>query len=100
MSTVLEQRSRPTRRSLGPRPTAAPARWRPWLALAAGLALLYVPTYIDLARGLWRDDAYAHGPIILAVFAWLVWRGRVVLLEDSGERAPVLGGALVAFGLV
>jgi exosortase B len=91
MSTVLEQRSRPT---------GALARWRPWLALAAGLALLYVPTYIDLARGLWRDDAYAHGPIILAVFAWLMWRGRAALLEDSGERAPVLGGALVAFGLL
>ena len=91
MSTVLEQRSRPE---------AAPARWRPWLALAAGLALLYVPTYIDLARGLWRDDAYAHGPIIVAVFAWLVWRNRAALLEDSGERAPVLGGALVLFGLL
>jgi exosortase B len=91
MSTVLEQRSGPN---------GALARWRPWLAVAAGLALLYVPTYIGLARGLWRDDAYAHGPIILAVFAWLVWRGRAALLEDSGERAPVAGGVLVALGLL
>jgi exosortase B len=91
MSTVLEQRTLPE---------AGGARWRPWLALAAGLALLYVPTYVDLARGLWRDDAYAHGPIVLAVFAWLVWRGRAALLDDSGERAPVLGGMLVAFGLL
>jgi exosortase B len=92
MSTVLEQRGQPQ--------GALTRGWRPWLALAAGLALLYVPTYIDLARGLWRDDAYAHGPIVLAVFAWLVWRGRAALLEDSGERAPVLGGVLVAFGLL
>jgi exosortase B len=92
MSTVLEQRGRPQREL---------ARcWRPWLALAAGLALLYVPTYIGLAHGLWRDDAYAHGPIILAVFAWLVWRGRAALLDESGERAPVAGGALAALGLL
>jgi exosortase B len=91
MSTVLEQRALPE---------AGGRRWRPWLALAAGLALLYVPTYIDLARGLWRDDAYAHGPIVVAVFAWLVWRGRAALLEDDGERAPVFGGLLVAMGLL
>lgn len=91
MSTVLEQRSLPE---------VERGRWRPWLALAAGLALLYVPTYIDLARGLWRDDAYAHGPIIVAVFAWLVWRNRAALLEDSGRRSPVAGGFLVALGLI
>jgi exosortase B len=90
MSTVLEQRSLPQ---------AEPARWRPWIAIAAGLLLLYVPTYVGFAHGIWRDDAYAHGPIVLAVFAWLMWRSRAALLEDTGERSPVLGGALVAVGL-
>jgi exosortase B len=91
MSTVLEQR------------TLAhdePGRWRPWLAVALGLALLYVPTCFEFARTLWRDDAYAHGPVMLAVFAWLVWRGRSALVDDSGARSPVAGGVLVAIGLV
>jgi len=45
-----------------------------WLAVAAGLAALYVPTYISFAQGVWREDAYAHGPIVLLIVAWLVWR--------------------------
>ncbi len=64
-----------------------------------GLALLYIPTYVDLSKGLWRDDAYAHGPIILAVFAWLLWRRREVLLDEGLAPAPLAGGAMLAFGL-
>jgi exosortase B len=88
MSTVLDQRGLPEAR----------ARWWPWLAVAAGLAALYLPTYFSLAGSLWRDDAHAHGPIILAVFAWLVWRDRAALAEESPPaRAP--GAALLAAGL-
>lgn len=91
MSTVLEERSLPFARRPG---------WRAWVPVLLGLALLYVPTYIDLARGPWRDDAYAHGPIIVAVFAWLAWRRRDALRDDSLAPAPLLGAAVLAFGLV
>lgn len=90
MSTVLEERSLAR---------AEPAAWLPWIAILLGLAALYVPTYVDLAQGLWRDEAYAHGPIILAVFAWLVWRRRAALADEMSERAPVAGAATLAFGL-
>src|SRR4051812_43242758 len=90
MSTVLGQRTLPHEE---------PGPWWPWLAVAAGLLLLYVPTYASLAHTLWRDDAYAHGPIMLALFAWLVWRDRAALQEEGGTRAPVVGGLLVAAGL-
>jgi len=90
MSTVLGQRTLPHDET-GP--------WWPWIAVAAGLLLLYVPTYATLARTLWRDDAYAHGPIMLALFAWLTWRNRSALQEEGGDRAPVAGGLLVAMGL-
>jgi len=66
MSTVLEQRNLPEARR----------RFSPWLAVAAGLLALYVPTFIDLARTLWREEEYAHGPIILAVAGYLFWRAR------------------------
>jgi exosortase B len=102
MSTVLEQRSLPE---------AERGRWRPWLAIAAGLLALYVPTYLTLARTLWREEEYAHGPIILAVFLWLVWRARAALvspLENRGQTSvsarrklrSVPGFGLLALGLV
>ncbi len=90
MSTVLEERA------LSP---VSPQGARAWIAVLAGLAALYVPTYLDLARGLWRDDAYAHGPIVLAVFAWLAWRQRDVLLDASARPAPLAGALLLAAGL-
>lgn len=90
MSTVLEER---------PLARAEPSAWLPWIAILLGLAALYVPTYVDLARGLWRDEAYAHGPIVLAVFAWLVWRRRAALAGEMSERSPVAGSLAIAFGL-
>lgn len=86
---------------LGERPLARSdaAAWLPWVAVLAGLGALYVPTYADLARGLWREDAYAHGPIVLAVFAWLAWRGRAALLDEGSRPAPWSGAALLAAGL-
>jgi exosortase B len=91
MSTVLEERSLAR---------TEPAAWLPWIAVLLGLAALFVPTYVDLARGLWRDDAYAHGPIILAVFAWLVWRRRAVLADEMSGRPLVAAPATLAFGLL
>jgi len=91
MSTVLQDRSLPR------------AGYPGWLSLAAilvGLALLYVPTYADLARGAWREDAYAHGPIIVAVFGWLAWRSRDVLRDAALAPAPLAGAACLAFGLL
>src|SRR5438477_5890587 len=99
MSTVLAQ----------PRLGSTASHRAAWLAIVAGLLALYVPTYVDLARGLWRDDAYAHGPIVLAVFAWLVWRRRDALLAKpgtdhgflpDGKPWSVPGFALLAVGLL
>jgi exosortase B len=64
MSTVLEQRSLPE----------GEPRWMPLVALAAGFLALYVPLFVSLARTLWREEDYAHGPIILAVAVYLFWK--------------------------
>ena len=91
MSTVLSQHG-----------LAQTARrnWLPWALVIAGLACLYVPTYVELARGLWRDDAYAHGPIVLAVFAWLAWRSRFELMRAPAAPSPLAGSVLFALGLL
>ena len=77
----------------------ARARWVPWLAVVFGLAALYVPSYLSFAHTVWRDDEYAHGPIVLAVAAWLFWRERAALLEDR-RGSPALGATVLVPGLV
>jgi exosortase B len=91
MSLVLEQRVLPGRDGDG---------LRRWLPVVLGLAVMYVPTYIDLARGLWRHESDAHGPIILAVVAWLVWRQRAAFADGAEKSAPLAGSAALALGLM
>ena len=86
MSTVLEQRNLPEARR----------RWSPWLAVAVGLLALYVPTFIGLARTLWREEEYAHGPIILAVAVYLFYRARSF---SFGEPKRSIGGLVLVLGL-
>src|SRR5437773_10593372 len=72
-----------------------------WLPVALGLAVMYVPTYVDLAHGLWQQEAHGHGPIILLVLAWLVWRQRAAFASgEAGKSAALAGWAMLAFGLV
>ena len=71
-----------------------------WLPVVAGLLILYVPTFFDLAGTHWVRDDYAHGPIILAVVVWLIWDKRQVLLAAPTRTAPVPGIALLVFGLL
>jgi exosortase B len=90
MMTVLGERALPQ------------ARWRRWSPAFAALgafALLYAPAYWSLAHGLWREDEYAHGPIVIALAAWLAWRDRAALARPAGPPAPVAGALLLAAGL-
>lgn len=77
----------------------APRRWLEWLPLAIGLAVLYLPSWIGLARGLWQTDEQAHGPIVLAVALWLMWQKRSRLAAVLPQPRPVAGWTLLVFGL-
>jgi len=74
--------------------------WMEWIPVIGGLLLLYVPTFYSLANGIWQEDEYAHGPIILAVILWLIWDRRQVLLDTTARTAPVPGCALLVTGLL
>lgn len=80
------------------------ASWRAaaveWLPVVAGLLVLYVPTFYDLANTLWREDDYSYGPIILAVIVWLIWDRRRVLPASPARKAPVLGFSILVVGLL
>jgi exosortase B len=73
--------------------------WWQWLPVAAGLAALYLPVFYELATTLWRSDDYGHGPIILGVLAWLLWRERAALLAPR-PAAPAAGLAVLLPGLL
>jgi exosortase B len=55
----------------------------PWLLVGLALVLLYAPSVWDLFHGIWSTDEQAHGPLILGLSAWLIWRRR-----DAIEAAP------------
>jgi len=83
---------------------AIPVHGRPvriaLLAAAVGLALLLVPTYVRLHETLWNQEAYEHGLIVTAVFWWLIWRQRELLLQATGDGRPLAGLVLTVFGLL
>jgi exosortase B len=73
--------------------------------LLTGFVALYLPTYLDLARRVWPTDEQGHGPIILALGLWLIYRKRHAL--DSlpvrpdvalGTLALVIGVLMYALG--
>ncbi|MBW9332510.1 exosortase B [Herbaspirillum sp. RU 5E] len=75
----------------------------PWLVLAAGLAAMYVPSFIDLFHGVWGTERNAHGPIVLVVACCYMFV-RIRQLHQDGlvERnpAPLAGALAVLLGLV
>jgi exosortase B len=68
--------------------------------LGAGLAALYLPTYWDLAQTIWATDEQGHGPIILAVSLWMMYRRKEELAAMSSRPAPLAGWTLMLTGLV
>lgn len=74
------------------RTTEGLARLRPsmpeWLPLLLGMLSMYIPTFYSLMHGAWATEEQAHGPIILALSLWLVWRKWPEMLAASSGRAP------------
>jgi exosortase B len=69
----------------------------PFLPLAlvlAGWAAMFGPAYWGLSQTIWASDANGHGPIILFVSLWLLWRKRQALLALAPQQ-PATGWAAV-----
>jgi len=65
----------------------------------AGLLLLYVPTYVSLAYGLWGGEGQSHGPIIACLALWLFWKSRHAI--HASREAPVAAGwSILILGLL
>lgn len=68
--------------------------------LAIGLAALYGPTYVMLAQTVWATDEQGHGPIILAISVWLMWRKRGEYLAIDAQPATLLGSVVLLVGFL
>lgn len=72
-----------------------------WLPILLGLMVMYVPTFYDLATGLWVTEEQAHGPIMLALAIWLIFRKWSVMLERSeGKPISVAGWTVLVVALL
>jgi exosortase B len=72
-----------------------------WLPLVLGLLLLYLPTLVDLMRGLWSSNDHMHGPIVLAISLWLAHRKWSTMLAVSrGQADSAWGWPVVVVGLL
>lgn len=82
-----------------PSPLPGPALPRPArLAVLAGFAAMYLPTYWRAATTIWQTEDHAHGAIILIVAAWLFWRRRQAILQAAGPPAPAAGWTCFVLG--
>lgn len=68
---------------------------RHW-ALVIAFALIAVPTLIRLAEQVWPLEIGAHGPIVLATGAWLLFHVRGELLANASRPPIALVAALFA----
>lgn len=66
----------------------------------AGFLLLYVPSYWTLAQTVWSTDEQGHGPIILAVSLWLLYRQRNAVVAVQSLPRPALAWSLLVVCLV
>jgi exosortase B len=73
--------------------------WK-WLPVIFALLVMYTPTYVNMWRYFWQREDNAHGPLIIGIVAWLIWRRRQVLLDPPTDRRPVEGAVLIGLGVV
>jgi exosortase B len=72
-----------------------------WWPVVIGMLVLYVPTFTDLATGIWSTESYAHGPIILALALWLMWRQWPDMVATVPVPKPsVAGWPVLVIGLL
>lgn len=72
-----------------------------WWPILLGLMILYVPTFYGLFAGLWSTEEQAHGPIILGLALWLIYRQWPVMMERSAGKPPsFMGWPVLIIGLL
>ncbi|WP_199538590.1 MULTISPECIES: exosortase B [unclassified Duganella] len=83
-----------------PRPITADLL-QEWLLLVVGFLVLYVPSFYTLFTGVWMSEEQAHGPIILGLSLWLLWRQRDEVMRVAvRQHTSYVGWSVFVFGLL
>jgi exosortase len=69
------------------------------LALLVGLSALTIPTILSLGEESWTTELGAHGPIVLAVGAWLLARSLTAAKPLFAPSSPILTGLALVVSL-
>ncbi len=87
--------------------TSVTDQWRPalreWGWISIGLCALYLPTLYDLFTGLWSEDEQMHGPVVLSISCWLLYRNWPRMVSESSANDssiwgwPIIVGALSSY---
>lgn len=79
-----------------------PSNWPVWSVglLLLGVVICYIPTYVSLANGAWATDENGHGPFIVALAIWMIWRDRHAFFEGPATPAPVAGMISLMIGML
>ncbi len=73
----------------------------PWLPIIIGLAVLYVPSLYDLFTGIWSSDEQMHGPVVLGISLWLLYRNWGAMNQAAqGKQPSAWGWPIFIFGLL
>lgn len=79
----------------------------PLLLIMVGILCMYVPSFIDLFKGIWSTDQQAHGPIVFVVATWFFYFKTKLLIHldipvipapKRGWLSLVLGSFMYAIG--
>lgn len=68
--------------------------------LVGSFVLLFLPAYYELSNTYWITDEQGHGPIILAVSFWLLYRARHDLAQIAAKPRLVFGWVILALSLL
>lgn len=69
--------------------------------VALGLAVMYGPSLYDLLTGIWSTDEQLHGPIVLGISVWLLYRNWANMEEASqGYAGSAWGWPFFVIGLL
>lgn len=73
---------------------------KPLLIVLLGLAVMYIPSFVDLFKGIWSTDQQAHGPIVLAIASWFFYYKAMQLAKTDfvAVPAPQFGWPILVLG--
>lgn len=82
-------------------PNSSRTQWLNWIPVCLGMAALYGPTLHDLFVGAWSSAEQIHGPVLLGVSTWLIYRnwGEMEMVS-RGAPTSIWGWPVLAFALI